>query len=363
MDFIVKDGQGTESAPLTHNEVEQLIINGKINGDTPIRNTMINKWNTISEIGLFTDTIAYAEQKLAQEDPETAEKIREDRKVRAEKNKEAAYGTAYRNRIEPVPGGLVLRGMSALTDLLVVAIIAGIIGGAGWVTAFFHSLKDTTYVEAPAVPAAKPADAVAAKPGETPAPAANGEPVKPDAAPTAAAAPTSGEPTATKADTAAAVPGENFSFEPGLNNDAATEPPTNLDNLARHYNAGSKWTMADSGDTYCCISSSPTKARWVKAEEIHSILVRSYVFFWLAVILYFGIAFGIYAQTGGMWFWGLFVAKADGGEAYMLRALVYTVLMLLLGWLMPLMIFLRRRAIHDRLAGVSIFKTSGTREF
>lgn len=73
---------------------------------------------------------------------------------------------------------------------------------------------------------------------------------------------------------------------------------------------------------------------------------------------YYGLTLGCYAQTGGMWFWGIMLAKAgkeanELEEAYLLRAYCFALGMLLFGIFSPLSILLtpRRRAVHDLLTG------------
>jgi uncharacterized RDD family membrane protein YckC len=77
----------------------------------------------------------------------------------------------------------------------------------------------------------------------------------------------------------------------------------------------------------------------------------------LCVLLYYGVALGTYAQTAGMWFWGIMLAKQgeeadDLEEAYPLRAYSFALAMFVLGALTPLCLILpRQRAIHDLLTG------------
>jgi len=79
--------------------------------------------------------------------------------------------------------------------------------------------------------------------------------------------------------------------------------------------------------------------------------------FILCTLLYYGLALAIYAQTVGMWFWGIMLAKRgespdDLAEAYFLRAYCFALAMILFGVLTPLTLILpRQRAIHDLLTG------------
>jgi uncharacterized RDD family membrane protein YckC len=86
--------------------------------------------------------------------------------------------------------------------------------------------------------------------------------------------------------------------------------------------------------------------------------------FTACALLYYGIGLGVYAQTLGMWFWGLLLAKRgdepdDTEEVYLLRAYSFTLAMVLFGVLSPLALFLpRQRALHDLLTGCVVISIS-----
>lgn len=86
--------------------------------------------------------------------------------------------------------------------------------------------------------------------------------------------------------------------------------------------------------------------------------------FTACALLYYGIALGIYAQTLGMWFWGIMLAKRgdeadDIEEVFLLRAYGFTLAMVLFGALSPLALFLpRQRTLHDRLTGCVVISIS-----
>jgi uncharacterized RDD family membrane protein YckC len=84
--------------------------------------------------------------------------------------------------------------------------------------------------------------------------------------------------------------------------------------------------------------------------------------FTACALLYYGIALGIYAQTVGMWFWGIMLAKRgdepdDVEEVYLLRAYGFTLAMTLFGVLSPLALFLpRQRTLHDLFTGCVVIR-------
>jgi uncharacterized RDD family membrane protein YckC len=76
-----------------------------------------------------------------------------------------------------------------------------------------------------------------------------------------------------------------------------------------------------------------------------------------AILLYYGVCLGIFAQTFGMWFWGTLLVKNDLSESFLFRSYVYA-LLLPLGILTPLTAYLHpnRRGIHELLTGTRIIK-------
>ena len=139
-------------------------------------------------------------------------------------------------------------------------------------------------------------------------------------------------------------------------------PPTDLDNLRRGYRFGSLWVDVSSDAKYSCIRATDETAVWVRVDFVKMLFAIAWTIFSLVAILYFAIGYGVFAQTFGMWYWGVFIAKKDGGEALPFRCFLYTMLMFCLGWsIIVLALFTRGRGLHDLFAGVSIYKISGQR--
>ncbi len=86
------------------------------------------------------------------------------------------------------------------------------------------------------------------------------------------------------------------------------------------------------------------------------------IFLWLWVSLYYAVAMACTTQTVGQRFWGIFLIRQDARPFFIGRAYAYTLLMLLFGWLTPLMvliagrgcqeIFTKTRMVKARLAGI-----------
>lgn len=75
---------------------------------------------------------------------------------------------------------------------------------------------------------------------------------------------------------------------------------------------------------------------------------------WTALILlaYYTLALSIFAQTVGMWFWGIFLTRNELAEVLPLRALLYTVAMLIFGIFMIPAVLITKRSVADWLCGV-----------
>ena len=72
----------------------------------------------------------------------------------------------------------------------------------------------------------------------------------------------------------------------------------------------------------------------------------------LAILLYYTLALSIFAQTVGMWFWGIFLTREPFAEVLPFRALLYTLLMLLTGVLMIPMVIISKRSLADWICKV-----------
>jgi len=96
------------------------------------------------------------------------------------------------------------------------------------------------------------------------------------------------------------------------------------------------------------------------AAEVNAAFGRSFYLLVLGVLLYYGIALGLFAQTFGMWFWGIMISRMDLGEVFLGRAYFFTVLMFLLGILSPLFVLFNpfRRTLPEMLSGTMIIRVA-----
>ena len=106
-------------------------------------------------------------------------------------------------------------------------------------------------------------------------------------------------------------------------------------------------------------------ASFVRTSFDGNINLVFYLFFFASFIfllIYFAICFGIFAQTFGMWFWGiLLVCNGDDARpVYLGRAFLSTVLMLFFGIFSPFFVYVSggNRALHDILSGTQVVRIS-----
>jgi len=78
------------------------------------------------------------------------------------------------------------------------------------------------------------------------------------------------------------------------------------------------------------------------------------------VVCYLAGCIGVFAQTAGMWFWGIMLSRHDNKatSVYLFRAYAYTLLMLALGVFAPLIIYLNgeKRSLHEILTGTQVIR-------
>jgi uncharacterized RDD family membrane protein YckC len=141
----------------------------------------------------------------------------------------------------------------------------------------------------------------------------------------------------------------------------AVRPPLRSDDESKGFRENSLWKDVNTGNVYVCLNGELNSASWVMSEKVSRVFYALLTLWFFVVLLYFGLSLGLYAQTFGMWFWGIFIVKKDISEVYLLRAFYFTCLMFLLGFLTPFFVPLHpsRRSPHDILSGVRVIRIAG----
>ncbi len=95
----------------------------------------------------------------------------------------------------------------------------------------------------------------------------------------------------------------------------------------------------------------------VKAEyNPNSAFSILFILLFVGFLFYHALCLGLYAQTFGMWFWGIMIVSSDTDEVFLGRAYLHTVCMVLFGILSPLVVYLSpdKRSLHEYISGTRI---------
>ncbi len=380
MKFIVKDIQGEEHGPIDQETLIKWVEEDRVTGRTEVRNALLKSWKRAEELDFLAPYLA--EQKLREREVEdnfskagkAVGKIGQLFK-RSQKDKRTAFVCKYL----PEPAPLGRRVLAALFDWALIGFIGVLIFNFYLSGMKQVALTTTSKDELRKEDILNPEDhlvtdgagndaSASAKQKKAPGGAvAAGKP----AAETARskvkgqAGDDGGGQAAETADGAVVVIGDKAS-EPELpeevnDNLNAISPPSIYADLSNGYSFGSLWVdnMAG-GERYVCISAAEGKAMWIKVALLKDKLTNLSAMLLLVAMLYYGVALGFFAQTFGMWYWGIFIVKKDTSEVFFLRAWLWTVLLLLLGVAAPLFIYIFRWAPHDLLARVKVIQVAGT---
>lgn len=96
--------------------------------------------------------------------------------------------------------------------------------------------------------------------------------------------------------------------------------------------------------------------------DVNAVFDRLFIIFFAGMLLYYGISLGVYAQTVGMWFWGIMIVKKNNGEVFLGRAYLFSLLMIIFGVISPFIVYVNpsRRSLHDILSGTKLIKIAAS---
>lgn len=103
-----------------------------------------------------------------------------------------------------------------------------------------------------------------------------------------------------------------------------------------------------------------TEAKRLKGS-LNPFFYFMFFIFCIGLFFYYGISLGFYAQTFGMWYWGIFISSRDGKkEVYMRRAYIFAIAAMFLGFLTPIFSIINpdRRSLHEILTGTRVIRIS-----
>ncbi len=293
MKYVILGDDNKEYGPIDGDTLVKWVEHGRVHPETPVRNTMIKKWNKAKDFDFLKQPFAVQFQQAEKEKSfkeKTVDALLSI--IRTKKTKNIFMdGTAFRHAYIHENAGVFLRIATACTDGIVVFIYF-------LVLAFICSavVQSEGGMPAETSPSAPGADLSSSAPGA--------------------------------AGSDAAVP-------------AAPAPPA----------AESQGSEAASA-----MSASPP----LNSDLVNSVFSKAFIAFVLGILLYYGITLGLFAQTFGMWFWGLLIVRKDLGEVFLGRAYLYSFLMLALGLPSLLLVYLSpyRRSLQEILTNTMLIRTA-----
>lgn len=348
MNFYIKDSDGVQQGPFDEETLKKFVEIEKINSETQIRNHMLPSWKPASDIDFLKDALAAQAEK--------EEEIIEENKSILQRSLEliglggsseqshikTPVKSCFENKYVPDSAGFIQRVKAAITDFIIVGVVALILLSIGTAAVMLKAYDTTAFVEIPkSEPAAK--DVKKNENAENTAKKTSDDILAEAKKRTEAA------------DKPPVQPVDLFSAETS---------PSNADDSTKGFHIGSLWTNSASGIVYGCVSSSEGSAKWCPVPFMNQVFYILFTVFFVVTLLYYGISLGFFAQTFGMWFWGIFIVCYDKATpVFLFRAYIFALAGFLFGILLPVMTILPgQRSIHDILTGVWVIRIASKSE-
>ena len=300
MKYIIKGEDGREYGPIDKETLRKWTEAGRVVPQTPIRNVLIMKWNKASDLDFLHP--AFAVQGV-REDNEKSNFRKFSNHFSSlfgggeqKKAEDTPWATAFKNRYIPDPASVSLRIAAFSFDFMLIAVFSIFL-----LMHFHASFKHPEILR-------------------------QKESANSEASPPSSVMQDSTKPS-----------GETASSP--LPPDAGANVKTQ------------ETVQAAQEKTF------PTPE---SEAEVNYAFNKAFCILVTCVLLYYGISLGLFAQTFGMWFWGMVITKTDLGEVLFFRAYFFTVLMFLFGALSPFIVYFNpyRRSLHEILSGTMVIRTA-----
>jgi uncharacterized RDD family membrane protein YckC len=312
MEYIVLGSDGKEYGPVDQETLYKWIEHGRVSKDTQIRNALMKKWNIAGEMPSLNSAFKDNEELRKQESGlggKLLDSLIESHTV--SKSGEPKKSTAFIHKHKPQPANVMYRIYSFLTDALILSAVG--------ITFFFMMASLTgTWVNVESAHLTKIKDMEK------------------------------------KAIDQAEKIKDTSSKE--------TKNLTEKDIREGKDKIGTAENSEEESDLEYETDAAPKKFPLpVKFKGTYYFF--TFVFFILA-LLYYGIGLGIFAQTVGMWYWGLIIVKGHNDEAYPLRTFAYAMLALIFAPITPFVVLLNpiHRSIQGYLTGTRIVSVTAQSE-
>ena len=395
MQFIYLDPEGNPCGPVDESDIVKMIQEGTITRDTAIRNTLLPEFRTVAEIDNFKEALEQAPDAEAYREIPVELGVIERLKLASQPDRAKAESTAYQGKFRVSDATFQHRLYAAIFDCLIFAVVGALLCIPG-----FSRLRaegeiavlplaeeraeddpgnaDLTFEEDGA------AENVARRlvaPGafrrmdnaieqhnaelESVMEAATPErdrklapeiehtrvPARPEVKPVPKPAPKPAAQTTAQTEQTQAADPDEVVTEGEMHYVAKSQPkllgkvlPSRLPHFSFY-----KTRVLQDGRIQIRLNDREV----LRVSRAACNAAFTWPLFWLAlfILLYYTFALGIFAQTFGMWFWGIFLTRKDEREVYFLRALAYAALLPVVGILMIPSVLICRRSVADLICG------------
>ena len=405
MQFIYLDPEGNPCGPVDESEIVKMIVEGTITRDTAIRSTLLPEFHTVAEIDNFKEALEQAPDAEAYREIPVELGVIERLKLASQPDRAKAESTAYQGKFRVSDATFQHRLYAAVFDCLIFAIVGSLfclsgfsrLRAAGEIAVLPLAEEraeddpgnaDLTFEEDGA------AENVARRlvaPGafrrmdnaieqhnaqlesnmEIGAPRQDRQlappiertrtPARPEVKPVPKPAPKTPQPAPQAAAQTQAADPDEIVTEGEMRYVVKSEPkllgkvlPSRLPRFSFY-----KTRVLQGGRIQIRLNDREV----LRVSRADCNAAFTWPLFWLAlfILLYYTFSFGIFAQSVGMWFWGIFLTRKDEREVYFLRALAYAALLPVFGILMIPSVLIFRRSVADLICGtrqLNVFSSS-----
>lgn len=305
MEYIVLGKDGKEYGPVDGETLQKWVEHSRVFKDTKIRNALMMKWNDAGKLDFLQPAFELQEVHEEEESSSVGGKLKNLLGLAPEKHElkeEVQINTAYKQKYMPNPPGPMKRVGAFLIDAAIIALY-------GLILFFIMVIITGTWVSVDSQGFEK----IAAMSEKT------------------------GIKEGTTADSGEVI---EIIDEEGLEKKAKE----------------------------ASIEKAAPKKEVVEEEEPAEVVAplvfpppaslrKSFNFFFaifsLSIFLYYGISLGIYAQTAGMWYWGLIIVKGHNEEALPTRTFAYAIAAFIMGITTPIVVLVnpQRRSLQGYITG------------
>lgn len=97
-----------------------------------------------------------------------------------------------------------------------------------------------------------------------------------------------------------------------------------------------------------------------RVAYLNDIFYNLFTLLVVIVLLYLGLSLGVFAQTIGMWYFGVLIVKDDVSEVFLLRALAFSVVTIFVGILSPIFALVNPKgiALNEMITNVRVIRIS-----